>query len=37
MESDSGKQSVVTLSQAYQKKYPKQVTLLHGKLDGEEK
>jgi ATP-dependent DNA helicase RecG len=37
MESDSGKQSVVILSQAYQKKYPKQVTLLHGKLDGEEK
>ena len=37
MESDSGKQSVVTLAKAYQKKYPKQVTLLHGKLDGEEK
>jgi ATP-dependent DNA helicase RecG len=37
MESDSGKQSVVTLAKVYQKKYPKQVTLLHGKLDGEEK
>jgi ATP-dependent DNA helicase RecG len=37
MESSSGKQSVVTLYQSYAKKYPKQVTLLHGKLDGEEK
>ena len=37
MESSSGKQSVVTLYQQYAKKYPKQVTLLHGKLDGEEK
>jgi ATP-dependent DNA helicase RecG len=37
MESTSGKQSVVTLYQQYAKKYPKQVTLLHGKLDGEEK
>jgi ATP-dependent DNA helicase RecG len=37
MESSSGKQSVVTLYQHYAKKYPKQVSLLHGKLDGEEK
>jgi ATP-dependent DNA helicase RecG len=37
MESSSGKQSVVTLYQTYAKKYPKQVSLLHGKLDGEEK
>jgi ATP-dependent DNA helicase RecG len=37
MESSSGKQSVVTLYQHYAKKYPKKVTLLHGKLDGEEK
>jgi ATP-dependent DNA helicase RecG len=37
MESSSGKQSVVTLYQAYAKKYPKQVSLLHGKLDVEEK
>jgi ATP-dependent DNA helicase RecG len=37
MESISSKQSVVTLYKSYAKKYPKQVTLLHGKLDGEEK
>ncbi len=37
MESNSGKQSVVTLYQSYAKKYPKQVSLLHGKLDVEEK
>jgi len=37
MESSSGKQSVMTLYQTYAKKYPKQVSLLHGKLDGEEK
>ena len=37
MESSSGKQSVVTLYQTYAKKYPKQVSLLHGKLDGEDK
>jgi ATP-dependent DNA helicase RecG len=33
MESTSGKQSVVTLFHDYQTRYPKQVTLLHGKLD----
>ena len=37
MESESGKQSVVTLFHQYAKRYPKQVTLLHGKLDAEEK
>jgi ATP-dependent DNA helicase RecG len=37
MESSSGKQSVVTLYQHYAKKYPKKVSLLHGKLDAEEK
>ena len=37
MESESGKQSVVTLYQQYAKRYPKQVTLLHGKLDAEDK
>ncbi len=37
MESESGKQSVVTLYQQYAKRYPKQVTLLHGKLEAEDK
>jgi len=37
MESESGKQSVVTLYQQYAKRYPKQVTLLHGKLDAGDK
>ena len=37
MESSSGKQSVVTLYQHYAKKYPKKVSLLHGKVDAEEK
>jgi ATP-dependent DNA helicase RecG len=37
MESRSGKQSVITLYHQYLKKYPKQVTLLHGQLDAEEK
>ncbi|MFZ9197649.1 MAG: ATP-dependent DNA helicase RecG, partial [Bacilli bacterium] len=37
MESQSGKQSVITLYQQYAKRFPKQVTLLHGKLDAEDK
>ncbi len=37
MESQSGKQSVITLYHQYAKRYPKQVTLLHGKLDAEDK
>jgi ATP-dependent DNA helicase RecG len=37
MESRSGKQSVITLYHQYLKRYPKQVTLLHGQLDAEEK
>ena len=37
MDTGSGKQSVVTLYQTYLKKYPKQVSLLHGKLDLEDK
>ncbi|MEY3431748.1 MAG: ATP-dependent helicase RecG [Bacillota bacterium] len=36
-ESVSSKQSVMTLYQQYLKKYPRQVSLLHGKLDAEEK
>ncbi len=36
-ESLSSKQSVMTFYQQYLKKYPRQVSLLHGKLDAEEK
>ncbi len=37
MESSRGKQSVISLFQRYAKHYPKQVGLLHGKLDQEDK